>query len=152
MIKINVLNLKLEVWKEIYGFKDYHISNYGRIKSFKKYKEKIFTILKLKKDSYGYLFIGLYKNRKRYNRWIHRLIFETFVKKIDDNYVLHHIDENKENNYLNNLIEVTKFEHDNFHNKNILEKSKKLISDKSKGENNSQSILTEKKLLKYGNI
>ena len=51
----------------------------------------------------GYLQIKLRKNKKRYNRYIHRLVWETFNGKIPKGLEINHIDHNKSNNSLSNL-------------------------------------------------
>ena len=52
-----------EIWKEIEEYNgDYFISNFGRVKSFKKDKEG--GILKFSEDNSGYYRLQLYKNGK----------------------------------------------------------------------------------------
>lgn len=46
---------------------------------------------------------------------LHRLIWETFKGTIEDGYQIHHIDENKENNSLDNLECESSFEHQRKH-------------------------------------
>ena len=55
----------MEIWKGIEGFDGYQISNYGRVKSLKYGKEKI---LKGVKNSWGYLQVGLRKDKKRIHK------------------------------------------------------------------------------------
>jgi len=97
----------MEEWKTINEFPDYEVSNLGRVKSFKRYKEG--RILKCGKDRGGYLHVSLWKNKKGYTKKIHRLILENFnpidnMEKLQCN----HIDGNKENNiYPENLEWMT---------------------------------------------
>lgn len=51
----------------------------------------------------GYQQIGLRLNRKRYNVYIHRLVWKTFKGDIPNGHEINHIDHNKYNNNLNNL-------------------------------------------------
>jgi hypothetical protein len=51
----------------------------------------------------GYQQIGLRLNRRRYNVYIHRLVWETFKGDIPNGYEINHIDHNKRNNNLDNL-------------------------------------------------
>jgi len=68
-----------EIWKPIYNFYEYSISNIGRIKRNKKSSgTHVGKILKLKKDKDGYLEIGLWKYKKKYYKRIHRLVLENF--------------------------------------------------------------------------
>lgn len=51
----------------------------------------------------GYLQIKLRKNKKRYNRYIHRLVWETFNGEIPKGLEINHINHDKSNNSLENL-------------------------------------------------
>lgn len=85
-----------EVWRDIYGFPYYQVSNLGRVRSFKWGKERI---LKPSKDRDGYLNIWLYKNCVRYTKQVHRLVAEAFIPN-DDLFKtdINHKNEDKENN------------------------------------------------------
>jgi len=65
-------------------------------------------LLSSRKDHRGYLYINLYKDEERFTRKIHRLVFETFNGKI--NKQINHKDGNKENNFIDNLEEMTQSE------------------------------------------
>ena len=91
----------MEEWKDIQGYEgDYQVSSYGRIKSFKKNKEKI---LKPQMHYKGYEFITLLKNgiSKKYK--VHRLVAEAFIPNPNNYPVVNHKDENKSNNNVKNL-------------------------------------------------
>ena len=90
-----------EVWKDIYGFPYYQVSNIGRVKSLKGYGGVEERILKPRKDKGGYLEVNLCKNGKFYNKLIHRLVAEAFLPN-DDLFKtdINHKDENKENNFV----------------------------------------------------
>ena len=51
----------------------------------------------------GYLQIKLRKNKKRFNRYIHRIVWETFNGLIPKGFEINHIDHDKSNNSLSNL-------------------------------------------------
>ena len=81
----------------------YAVTEDGQVWS---YKRKIF--LKPSKNNSGYLIVCLYKNGKRKNPLVHRLVLETYypienMEKLEVN----HLDENKENNCLSNLSWAT---------------------------------------------
>jgi hypothetical protein len=109
---------KLEIWKEIKDFPDYAISNFGRVKSFKKYHGTNERILKQCKNNHGYLTIVLCKNKNHKTKNIHILLFEAFNDyKLNENECVHHKDSNKENNIFDNLQLMIKSEHHSLHNK-----------------------------------
>lgn len=92
-----------EVWKDIKGFEGiYQISNYGRIKSFKQYKEG--KILKLTNKNKDYFRIVLQaKNKQRKSISIHRLVAEHFIPNPQNFTYVNYIDGNKQNNNALNL-------------------------------------------------
>lgn len=71
---------------------------------------------------------------------IHRLVAELFIKSIDDNLVVNHIDGNKLNNNVINLEIITPKE-------NSIHAIKTGLMLPMQGENNGNSILTESKVL-----
>ena len=97
----------MEIWKTIKEFKDYQISNLGRIKSLKNNKEKILVSHPNEK---GYYNIDLYLNNKRKTLRIHKLVAEYFLNHKGDGtmkLVIDHIDNDKSNNNDNNLQIIT---------------------------------------------
>lgn len=106
-----------EIWKEIKDFSEYQVSNFGRIKSLKFGKEK-FLKPSRGKNNIGYFHVILCKNKKQITKNIHVLVYETFYNdELKQNECIHHKDENKENNYYNNLIKVNISFHQSCHNK-----------------------------------
>ena len=111
---LNLKNLDGEIWKIIKDFPDYKASNLGRIKSLKFRKEKI---LKQYKNTNDYFTVGLCRNKKHKIKKIHILVYETFNNcKLKSNECVHHKDENKENNNLDNFKLMTKSKHHSLHN------------------------------------
>ena len=100
-----------EDWKWIKGYEgQYQISNHGRIKSFRKYKDGM-IMSNINKNGW-YLTVNLFNSEnKRKTERIHRLVYETFVGKIPKGYQIHHKDGNKQNNELENLAMLTPREH-----------------------------------------
>ena len=105
-----------EEWKNIKGYDGlYQVSNKGRIKSF--YCNKCIhgniknvnrtRILEPFDNGSGYLVVGLTKNKKRKNYYIHRLVADAFIENKDNKEEVNHIDFNKKNNSLENLEWVT---------------------------------------------
>ena len=107
-----------EIWKDIIGFEGlYQISNYGNIKSCKRYVNSRFVkrvvnekLLSLAKDRDGYLMAILCKNGIKKTVKVHRLVANAFIDKIDGKLFVNHIDSNKSNNILNNLEWVSNLE------------------------------------------
>ena len=100
-----------EIWKVLADFKHYEISNYGRIRTVQgKY-------IKLRLSNTGYTYVTLRKsgeNRGR-RKFIHRLVFETFVRLLTIGELVHHIDEDSRNNVITNLRVMTRAEHNSLH-------------------------------------
>lgn len=106
----------IEIFKNIPGYNGYQISNLRNVKSLPKFrntgnggyisKEKI---LKQSIDVYGYLYVALYKNKKRVTQPIHKLMAITFLGHKPNKWetVIDHIDNNPLNNNLENLQLIT---------------------------------------------
>lgn len=100
-----------EIWKDIKGYENmYQISNYGNVKSLNRaingrwgkafIKERI---LSKRKDKKGYNTVALYKNNVYKTKKIHRLVAEAFIPNLNNLPQVNHKDENKSNNYVDNL-------------------------------------------------
>ena len=93
-----------EIWRDIKGYEGiYQVSNYGRVKKLVckgSTKEKI---RKTSKDKYGYDQIVLSKNSKSTTYKIHRLVAIIFIENPNNYPCINHKDENKTNNYVENL-------------------------------------------------
>lgn len=115
-----------EIWKDIKGYEGlYQVSNLGRVKSlarkhllkihgkdcFRKQPERI---LKQWKRS-SYFLVDLWKNGKRDIRSVHHLVFNTFISEENEKNFIHHKDENKNNNCVNNLELMSVSEHNKLH-------------------------------------
>ncbi len=107
----------------------FKISNYGRVKSFK--KDKINGLLFKSQIFNGYYRIALkQKNNRRTARYVHKLVAEAFIPKNNEKqiYVIHK-DYDKLNNRVYNLAWATKEEKENHQfNNPIYEAGKKRIT------------------------
>lgn len=97
----------VQLWKDIKGYEGlYQISNLGYVKALrygnqkKSNKEKI---MKASPDGYGYLQLGLTKDKKTTMYKIHRLVAEAFIPNENNLPQINHKDENKVNNKVDNL-------------------------------------------------
>ena len=88
-----------KIWKLIIGYENlYKINNYGEVLSLRSNK-----ILKPNNNGIGYFIIQLCKNGKRKNYLIHRLVAEHFLDNPNNLPEVNHKDEDKSNNFVNNL-------------------------------------------------
>lgn len=89
----------IEIWRDVKGFKDYYmVSNYGRVRSLRNDK-----ILKPIVNYKGYLLVQLSLNGYKKNKRIHRLVAEAFIPNPDSLQEVDHIDNNRQNNFADNL-------------------------------------------------
>lgn len=98
---------KLEV-TELHPEENYMISNYGRLKSFKRSSKEGQIISGGRLKGYNCLSIKL-RNGRRTTRYIHKLVASTFLEKDDvqQEHVIH-LDYDKNNNFVGNLRWVTR--------------------------------------------
>lgn len=120
------------MYKNIIGFDNYKINEFGEVVNIKTNK-----ILKPSPCGKGYLKLTLCKNGKCYGKYIHQLVAETFIGKVDG-LIVNHIDGNKLNNHYSNL-EYCTYSQNNYHayNTNL----------KPKGENFYNSKLTKEQVI-----
>ena len=99
MDKFTFEALKGEKWKPIKGFDGYFISSFGRVWSNKQKCRFLGTY----PDGCGYYHVRLYINGKQFDKLVHRLVAETFVKNPNEYKEVNHKDEDKCNNRADNL-------------------------------------------------
>jgi hypothetical protein len=104
----------VEIWKDIKDFEGcYQVSNLGRIKSLnrvvkfgKQNRLVVEKIIKQHINKNGYLNVVLYKpdtNHKAFNKMVHRLVSETFIKNEENKFTINHKNGNKLDNRVYNL-------------------------------------------------
>lgn len=103
----------METWKQIPGFDGYEVSDLGNVRSVDRLvlggkwgkEQRKGKLLKQGKDSYGYLHVGLSKDKKTTTKKVHRLVLLAFVG--ESKLQVNHKDSNRTNNHLSNLEYVT---------------------------------------------
>lgn len=103
--------LHMEEWRSIRGFKDYYVSNLGRILS---KNNKVRASDKILKPTFnkkrGYFWVMLHGVGRRRNLSLHRLVAQAFTPNPDNKPVVNHIDNDTTNNKASNLEWVTQQE------------------------------------------
>lgn len=90
-----------EQWKAIADSNgEYYISDNGRVKSYKRSKERI---LKPTLTSHGYAAVKICANGKHKTHKIHRLVSLAFIPNPEQKGDVNHKDGNKANNHVDNL-------------------------------------------------
>ena len=130
-------------FRQIPGFPRYAIDEHGNILSVcnGQWKNKPWDEAKRLKPSinmYGYLDLCLSRDGREHTVKVHRLVLTTFVGPCPDGMECRHIDGNKENNHVSNLVWGTSSE--NHHDKMS-------HGTTNRGEKCSRAKLTEKDVL-----
>lgn len=113
----------IKEWKNIKGYENlYKVSNYGEIKAKRKVIYALIDgemqpsyiepehLLTPTDNGNGYKIVGLVKEGKRKNHYVHRLVAEAFLECDNKELVVNHIDYNRSNNKVTNLEWVTTLE------------------------------------------
>ena len=108
-----------ELWKAIPEYEGkYEVSNYGRIRSKtrldKKGTKQKGKMIQQYLDVSGYFKVKLSNGIKRNSFMVHRLVAQSFLILPYKKYEVHHIDHDKTNNKVQNLMWVTRSENINY--------------------------------------
>jgi hypothetical protein len=154
MKNLHVLS-KLEVWKDIKDYEGiYQVSNFGNVKSLDRevapnnrvpYWRKG-KICKQSKSNLGYMTVGFTVNNVKVNKYVHRLVAETFITNWCNHPQVNHVDCDKTNNRMYNLEWCTNSQNQIHATKNGLNKLH-LHRVAYSGEENGRSLLTKEQVL-----
>ena len=97
-----------EEWRNIEGFDGrYQVSNLGHVKSTlfanRSCQKKRDKIIAPENNGRGYLVVGLYKDGKRTNKYVHRLVADAFCERRGGRNYVNHLDHDTLNNNSLNL-------------------------------------------------
>ena len=88
-----------EVFKDCKYYEElYEVSNYGRVRN-----KKTKKFITQHDNGKGYLFVTLWKNNKGKREYVHRLVAEIFLPKVEGKDLVNHIDGNTHNFNVKNL-------------------------------------------------
>lgn len=97
----------MEEWRDVRKVDNHEVSSLGRVR--KKDTQKVYkcTIDKMS----GYTKCSLYENGVTITETVHRMVAEAFLPNPEEKSQVHHINENKTDNRVENLMWVTPKEH-----------------------------------------
>lgn len=132
------------IWRDIEGYEGvYQVSNLGQVKNLNYNHTNKERIKKLSKDKDGYLFVGLYKNKRNSNYRVHRLVAQAFINNINKKPCVDHINTIKQDNHVWNLRWVTNKENTNnpitlkrIRERECTEETRQKIREINSGESN----------------
>ena len=119
-------------WRIIDGFPNYSVSDCGKIRN-----NSTSKILACRKAGKGYLKVTLCQHYEHIDKYVHRLVAETFIPNVHGKTEINHIDGDKTNNSVNNLEWATRHENMN-HLYNVLDSTdlrKRLGMSRKGGQN-----------------
>lgn len=97
---MSITRESIELWVQSKSFPQLEISNQGRVRVFKSLKQdNIGRLLTQREDKDGYKLIAVDRTTAR----VHRLVAESFIPNPNNNEVVHHKDNKKQNNDASNL-------------------------------------------------
>lgn len=132
------------MFKDISGYENYQVSDTGIIIN-KKTKRKLRQY-----DKKGYLNVSLFKNGKKKNKLVHRLVAETFIENINKYPQVNHKNENTYDNYVDNLEWCTAKYNSNYGTHKDKIKKRMMENNPFKGKKHTTQSKEKMRLAKLG--
>ena len=95
IVQTEIIN---EMWRSSDEIVNYQVSNIGRVRN-----ADTGRILKQSVNTQGYFKVDLYKDGKRTQILVHRLVAQEFIENLDDLKCVDHIDHCRQNNQASNI-------------------------------------------------
>ena len=113
-------DLPNEEWRDVIGYEGlYQVSNLGRVKSLPRKHQLRCIIVAQHPTGGGYLTVTFTKNRKRKNFRTHKLVALCFLPIEEGKNEINHINENKFDNSVGNLMRCDRLFNMNYGSRNI---------------------------------
>lgn len=110
-----------EEWRDVVGYEGlYQVSNLGRVKSLPRKHQLRCIIVAQHPTGGGYLTVTLTKNKKRKNFRTHKLVALCFLQIEEGKDEINHINENKFDNSVENLMRCDRSFNVNYGGRNIV--------------------------------
>ena len=123
------------IWKDIKDYEGiYQVSNTGKVKRIGKYSNQFGSVweserlLKPSSKDNKYMIVGLSKEGKVKNKYVHRLVAEAFIPNPENKLTVNHKNGDRSNNHVNNLEWAT-YTENNIHSIDVLGRDTKNSSD-----------------------
>jgi len=140
----------MEIWKKVKGFDSYEVSDLGNVRSLERsYKtknrwgecgnKKPSVVLRQVTTVSGYKKVVLYRDKKPYNKVVHRLVAEAFIENPNKKPHVNHKDADRTNNKVSNLEWCTPSE-------NVLYSFKLGLSNQGGDKNNGRKVSSKEVL------
>ena len=118
---LSLEDLPNEVWKDIPNYEGlYQVSNLGRVKSLPRKHQLRTIVVSQHPTGNGYLTVTFTKGKERKHYRVHKLVALCFLKEADGLDEINHIDENKYNNCVDNLMRCDRSYNVNYGGRNIV--------------------------------
>lgn len=132
------------MYKDIKDYENYQISDTGIVVNKKTGRE-----LK-QQEKKGYMNVSLFKNGKKKNKLVHRLVAEAYIENIENYPQVNHKNENTHDNCVDNLEWCTQKYNNNYGTYKERARKRMLENNPFKGKKHSEKSKEKMRLAKIG--